>query len=86
MPGPRDPGIDRREAVQRHQHRRHAVAQAAVDHLVDAAMIGIEHLAAPRLGGLARRPSLPGMTVASLMRGIELGAVGGRLQSITSRE
>jgi len=32
------------------------------------------------------RPSLPGIAVASLMRGIELGARGGRLQSITSRE
>ena len=54
------PGIDRREAVQRHQHRRHAVAQALVDHLADAAMVGIEDLAAPRLGGLAGEAFIAG--------------------------
>ena len=38
------------------------------------------------LGILAVRPSLPGIVVLSLIIGIEFGADGGRLQSITSRE
>ena len=58
-----------------------------LDHLVDAAVIGIEDLPRRRASAASREmPSLPGMVVASLMRGIELAAAGGRLQSITSRE
>ena len=72
--------------MQRHQHRRPLLAQARVDHLVDAAMIGIEDRLSPRLGRIARQALIALMVVASLMRGIELGAAGGRLQSITSRE
>ena len=60
MPGPRDAGVDRREAVQRHQHRRHTVAQAPVDHLGDAAMVGIEDRLPPRLGRLARKAFVAG--------------------------
>jgi hypothetical protein len=38
--------------MQRHQHRRNAIAQAAVDHFGDAAMVGLEHLPLPRRDGL----------------------------------
>ena len=72
--------------MQRHQHRRHAFAQAGSIDLVDPPMIGIEDLPAPRLGASRASPSLPGMVVASLISGIELATCGGRLQSITSRE
>ncbi|MGY4301928.1 hypothetical protein ACVWXN_010023 [Bradyrhizobium sp. i1.4.4] len=48
VPGPGDAGINRREAVQRHQHRRPRVVQAAVDRGIDAAVIGLEDLAPPR--------------------------------------
>ena len=60
---------------------------ALVDDLVDAAVIGIEDLARAASAAASREmPSLPGIVVASLMRGIELATSGGRLQSITSRE
>ena len=86
MPGTRNSGIDRREAVQRYQYRRPAFAQTAVDDLSDAAMIRLENRVAPRVGGCARQALLPGTAVASLRTGIELATQGGRLQSITSRE
>ena len=53
MPGPDDAGINRRKTMQRHQHRRHARAQARVDDLVDVVMVGIEDRPAPRLGRVA---------------------------------
>ena len=55
MPGPGDAGINRRETMQRHQHRRPLLAQPRIDHLVDAAMIGIEDRPSPRLGLIARQ-------------------------------
>ena len=60
MPGPLDAGIDRREAVQRNQHGRNALTEAAVDHLSDAPVIGIEHLAPPRLHSLAGEAFIAG--------------------------
>src|ERR1700692_210114 len=56
MPWPRDAGIDRGKAVQRHQQGWNVVAQAAVDRLIDAAVIGIEDRPAPRLGRRWRDP------------------------------
>src|ERR1700744_5585693 len=60
MPGPRHAGIDRREAVQRHQDGRTPCRHALVDHLVDAAMIGIEDRAPTLLGGFARQSLVAG--------------------------
>jgi len=67
--------------MQRYQHRRSLLAQARIDDLVDTAMVGIEDRLPPRQNRIAGQ-----ILIASLMSGIELGAVGGRLQSITSRE
>ena len=55
VPGPRDAGVSRRKAVQRHQHRRQPVAQATVDDLLDAPVIGIEDGLPPRFRGFARQ-------------------------------
>ena len=60
MPGPRDAGINRRETVQRHQHRWPAFVQALVDDLVDPPMIGIEDRTAPHLDRLARQSLIAG--------------------------
>ena len=60
VPGPRDAGIDRREAVQRHQHRRLSAMQPRLDDLVDAAVIGIEDFAAAHLRGLRRQSLIAG--------------------------
>ena len=60
MPWPGDPRVNRRKAVQRNQHRRDAIAQAPVDHLGDAAMVGIEDLSAPRLRRVARKAFVAG--------------------------
>ena len=54
VPGSRDAGINRRKAVQRHQHRRHGGAAALVDDLADAPVVGIEDLRAPHFRCLAR--------------------------------
>jgi len=59
---------------------------APVDDGVDAPVIGIENLGAARSAASREIPSLPGIVVASLTRGIELATCGGRLQSITRRE
>ena len=60
MPGPHDAGIDRGKAVQRHQQRGDTIAQPAVDHLVDASVIGIEDRRPPRLGRRCRDPFIAG--------------------------
>src|ERR1700704_3459870 len=60
MPWPGDPRVNRRKAVQRYQHRRDAIAQAAVDHLGDAAMVGIEYPSAPRFGRVAAKAFVTG--------------------------
>src|SRR3981081_1394201 len=60
MPWPGDPRGKRRKAVQRHQHRRDSIAQAAVDHLGDAAMVGIEYPSAPRFGRVAAKAFVAG--------------------------
>jgi hypothetical protein len=49
-------------------------------------VIGIEDLARAASRWPRATALIAGMTVASLMRGIELAHAGGRLQSITSRE
>src|SRR3981081_817333 len=49
MPWPGYSGVNRRKAVQRHQHRRNGITQAPVDYLMDAAMVGIEDRLPPRL-------------------------------------
>ena len=60
VPGPFDARIDRREAVQRDQHGWHALAQTPIDRLGDAAMVGVEHLAAPRFRCLATEAFIAG--------------------------
>src|ERR1700692_2971259 len=60
MPWPSDAGVNRRETVQRHQHRRNVFAQALVDGLVDAAMVGIEYRPAPRLSRVAPKAFVTG--------------------------
>jgi hypothetical protein len=60
MPGPDDAGIDRRKAVQRHQHGGASRGDPLVDDLVDAAMIGVEDRAAPHLGRLGGQALIAG--------------------------
>src|SRR6202048_1100341 len=60
MPWPGDAYVKRRKTVTRHQHRRNALAHAPVDHLVDAAMVGIEYRPAPRLGRVAPKAFVAG--------------------------
>src|ERR1700694_3641812 len=60
MPWPGDAGVNRRETVQRHQYRRHTIAQASVDRLADAAVIRLEDRLAAGLGGLAREAFVTG--------------------------
>jgi hypothetical protein len=72
--------------MQRHQNGRQALRLARVERLRDPAVIGREDrlLARGNLRGI--EPPLPGISVASLIRGIEPGLSNGRLQSITRRE
>src|SRR3982074_186276 len=60
MPGPGDPGIHRGKTVPAHQHRRKGSGPAGVDHLADAAMVGIEDPAAPRLDRVAGKTFVAG--------------------------
>src|ERR1700726_3152523 len=60
MPWPGDPGIYRRKTVQRPQHRRNGIAQALLDRLADAAMVGIEDRFPPRLDGVAPKTFVAG--------------------------
>src|ERR1700730_9347571 len=60
VPWPRYPGINRREAVQRDQHRRTTFAQPLLDDFGDAAMVGIEYLLVPRLYRVARQAFVAG--------------------------
>src|SRR5216683_7957663 len=60
MPWPGDPGVNRRKAMQRHQHRRNRIAQAPADDLGDAAMVGIEDLSAPCFGRVAPKAFIAG--------------------------
>ena len=78
--------IDIGHAVLGHQDGRPARRQPLIEQRAHGVMIGIEDLAAARRHLSALKPTLPGIAIDSLERGIEVATFGSRLQSITSRE